>query len=206
MKLTIVILGILGMLAGMETQAVTPAKKPASKAPARVVGKRTAHKPVAKTTTRPVARTASRTPVRTASRPVAKIATRTAHPTAKTSAHPAAKTAARVPASNGMSYHSTSNTAPAADAPKQASFNDQAKIADSLKAMSAPRMATGGMPSGGGAVHGGGTHEIGEALRVTGQSRNLSMGLLFSKDNDKIEFGNPRMHYKDKISSKQANY
>jgi hypothetical protein len=52
----------------------------------------------------------------------------------------------------------------------------------------------------------GGTHEIGEAMRVTGQSRNLSMGLLFSKDGDKIEFGSPRMHYKDKITSSSANY
>lgn len=52
----------------------------------------------------------------------------------------------------------------------------------------------------------GGTHEIGEAMRVTGQSRSLSMGLLFSKDGDQIEFGSPRMHYKDKISSAGANY
>ena len=50
------------------------------------------------------------------------------------------------------------------------------------------------------------SHEMGEAMRVTGQYRNLSMGLLFSKDNDKIEFGSPRTHYKDKISPKQANY
>lgn len=52
----------------------------------------------------------------------------------------------------------------------------------------------------------GKTREIDEALQVTGQARNLSMGLMFSRENDKIEFGTPRTHYKDKISPETENY
>jgi len=49
-------------------------------------------------------------------------------------------------------------------------------------------------------------HEIDAALNVTGQTRNLSMGLLFQKDKDKLSFGTPRTNYKDKVASKLTNY
>ena len=49
-------------------------------------------------------------------------------------------------------------------------------------------------------------HEIGNELKVTGQSRSFSMGLLFQKEKDKLTFGKPRMNYKDKILSKETNF
>lgn len=48
--------------------------------------------------------------------------------------------------------------------------------------------------------------EISEAIDITGQSRNLSMGLMFQRDKDKLSFGSPRTNYKDKITSQQTNY
>ncbi|MBC7397553.1 MAG: hypothetical protein H7333_08925 [Bdellovibrionales bacterium] len=48
--------------------------------------------------------------------------------------------------------------------------------------------------------------EISEAIDITGQSRNLSMGLMFQRDHDKVSFGSPRTNYKDKITSSQTNY
>jgi hypothetical protein len=52
----------------------------------------------------------------------------------------------------------------------------------------------------------GGSRDISEELKIMGQSRNLSMGLLFQKDKDKLTFGTPRTNYQDKISDKNANF
>jgi hypothetical protein len=46
----------------------------------------------------------------------------------------------------------------------------------------------------------------GDAIDITGQSRNLSMGLLFQRDKDNVTFGSPRTNYRDKITSGQTNY
>jgi hypothetical protein len=48
--------------------------------------------------------------------------------------------------------------------------------------------------------------DISEELKIMGQSRNLSMGLLFQKDKDKLTFGTPRTNYEDKVSDKKANF
>lgn len=64
-------------------------------------------------------------------------------------------------------------------------------------------------PSSSAAYLGGRTpasHDINEAIDITGQSRNLSMGLMFQRDKDKVSFGSPRTNYKDKITSQQTNY
>jgi hypothetical protein len=55
-------------------------------------------------------------------------------------------------------------------------------------------------------IMGGGTKEIGEEMKVTGQSRSLQMGMLLQKDKDKLTFGTPRTNYKDKISNKTTNF
>jgi hypothetical protein len=52
----------------------------------------------------------------------------------------------------------------------------------------------------------GATHDIEQELKITGQSRNLSMGLLFQKDKDKLSFGTARTNYKDKIVEKSSNF
>jgi hypothetical protein len=48
--------------------------------------------------------------------------------------------------------------------------------------------------------------DMSEELKIMGQSRNLSMGLLFQKDKDKLSFGTPRTNYKDKISDSKSNF
>jgi hypothetical protein len=53
---------------------------------------------------------------------------------------------------------------------------------------------------------GGNSKDISEELKIMGQSRNLSMGLLFQKDKDKLTFGTPRTNYEDKVSDKKANF
>jgi hypothetical protein len=45
------------------------------------------------------------------------------------------------------------------------------------------------------------SHDIEQEMKITGQARNLSMGLLFQKDKDKLSFGTARTNYKDKISN-----
>jgi hypothetical protein len=45
-----------------------------------------------------------------------------------------------------------------------------------------------------------------EGIDITGQSRNLSMGLMFQRDKDTVSFGSPRTNYKDKITTSQTNY
>jgi hypothetical protein len=52
----------------------------------------------------------------------------------------------------------------------------------------------------------GSSKDISEELKIMGQSRNLSMGLLFQKDKDKLTFGTPRTNYEDKVSDKKANF
>lgn len=188
MKLTIVILGMCGFLMGEAALAAKPVKKPVAKAAAKAAPRAAATRTTA---ARPVAKAASA--VRPGTRPAAAPQARAVAGRPSTAAAPARTTAAaRAPAAAA---------APATAAAKT-SAQDTSGLAASIRSMStAPTMGGGGMMRGP-----SGAHEIGEAMRVTGQSRNLSMGLLFSKDNDKIEFGNPRMHYKDKISSRQANY
>jgi hypothetical protein len=57
-----------------------------------------------------------------------------------------------------------------------------------------------------GASGNGSSKDISEELKIMGQSRNLSMGLLFQKDKDKLTFGTPRTNYEDKVSDKKANF
>lgn len=149
---------------------------------------RSVAKPVAKKT---VARPAMNAVRKTVARPAVKAApTRAAIPT---------RTVNRAPAQEAAP---PARLAPTKNSTKP--VQDASGLANSIRSMQTAPVAS---PMGGRMMRGpSGSHEIGEAMRVTGQSRNLSMGLLFSKDNDKIEFGNPRMHYKDKMSSKQANY
>jgi hypothetical protein len=45
-----------------------------------------------------------------------------------------------------------------------------------------------------------------DGIDITGQSRNLSMGLMFQRDKDTVSFGSPRTNYKDKITTSQTNY
>jgi hypothetical protein len=52
----------------------------------------------------------------------------------------------------------------------------------------------------------GNSKDISEELKIMGQSRNLSMGLLFKNDKDKLTFGTPRTNYEDKVSDKKANF
>jgi hypothetical protein len=183
MKLAIVIFGLCGILGGQAGFAARPAAKTiakkAIKAPVRAAARPAAKQVAARPPAgRPVARSAA------AARPLAKAAP------VRAVANRAPAQAALVPAKPVSGQAST------------VSAQDTAALSASIRSMSsAPTLGGGGMMRGPSSAH-----EIGEAMRVTGQSRNLSMGLLFSKDNDKIEFGNPRMHYKDKISSKQANY
>jgi hypothetical protein len=58
--------------------------------------------------------------------------------------------------------------------------------------------APAGIPSMTTASH---SHDIEQELKITGQARNLSMGLLFQKDKDKLSFGTARTNYRDKISN-----
>ena len=51
-----------------------------------------------------------------------------------------------------------------------------------------------------------GSKEFGQALDVRGQSRNLSMGLMFHKEKDEVSFATPRTNYRDKVTVKQSNF
>lgn len=190
MRLTIVILSIFTIGLGAESYGAKPAAKPAKKA---VVKKTAARAAPAKTATRAVAKKgapARPAPARSAAKaaPARAVVGKTAPARAASRAPAQEAPVPAVPAGNRASTDSTQDTT---------------GLANSIRSMSSGPV----MGGGGGIARGpGSSHEIGEAMRVTGQSRNLSMGLLFSKDNDKIEFGNPRMHYKDKITSQQANY
>jgi hypothetical protein len=45
------------------------------------------------------------------------------------------------------------------------------------------------------------SHEVDKPLRVTGQTRNLSMMLVLKGDKDKVKFQHVRRSYKDKLTN-----
>lgn len=68
-----------------------------------------------------------------------------------------------------------------------------------------PPRSPAGLP-GANLAGGGASKEGGQALDVHGQSRNLSMGLLFQKDKDGVTFATPRTKYSDKLDIKQSGF
>ncbi|MDR3607066.1 MAG: hypothetical protein P4M08_06775 [Oligoflexia bacterium] len=84
---------------------------------------------------------------------------------------------------------------------------DSAYAAQKARAASrAPASVLGASIGNPRANRSGGSKDISEELKIMGQSRNLSMGLLFQKDKDKLSFGTPRTNYKDKVSEKKVNF
>jgi len=57
----------------------------------------------------------------------------------------------------------------------------------------------GGRRTVAGAPGQSGTQEVEKPLRISGQSRNLSMMLVLKNDKDKVRFANVRRSYRDRL-------
>jgi hypothetical protein len=120
-------------------------------------------------------------------------------PAKKTVAPPASKPVSRAPAAVAAARPAAAPVARVASAPAVASPAALQAVATSGAARSPASVMGAGSGNGN-------SKDISEELKIMGQSRNLSMGLLFQKDKDKLTFGTPRTNYEDKVSDKKANF
>jgi hypothetical protein len=117
---------------------------------------------------------------------------------AKKVAAPTAKIAAKPAAPIGRAAAPVARVAtPAVASPRALQAAAQSTVTGGARS---PASVMGASNSG------GNSKDISEELKIMGQSRNLSMGLLFQKDKDKLTFGTPRTNYEDKVSDKKANF